>query len=209
MPESGAVSRQSLRLPVRTLRRRPSPGWLGALLAMLLLAAGCSSDTEASQGGYVGVRPSVTLVSPAERQPAPEVVGGRLGGSGTISTGQYAGKVVVLNVWGSWCGPCRLEAPDLAEASRETASRAQFLGLNTKDPSPAAAEAFVRAFEIGYPSIYDPQGKVLLSFAGDLPPSGIPSTLILDREGRIAARVIGPISKITLVNLIDDVAAGR
>ena len=209
MPESAAAPRPLLRLPARILRRRSSLEWLGALLAVLLLGAGCSSDAEASQGGYVGVRPSVTLVSPAERKSAPEVVGARLGGSGTISTRQYAGKVVVLNVWGSWCGPCRLEAPDLARASQETASRAQFLGLNTKDPSPAAAEAFVRAFEIGYPSIYDPQGKVLLSFAGDLPPSGIPSTLILDGEGRIAARAIGPISKITLVTLIDDVAAGR
>ena len=68
---------------------------------------------------------------------------------------------------------------------------AQFLGINTKDLDPAPAEAFVRANKITYPSIYDPSGRTLLAFAGDLPPSAIPSTLIIDREGRLAVRVLG------------------
>jgi thiol-disulfide isomerase/thioredoxin len=115
----------------------------------------------------------------------------------------------VLNVWGSWCAPCRQEAPELQQASVETAKVAQFLGINSRDYDPAPAEAFVRAKGVTFPSIYDPKGEVLLAFAGTLPLSTFPSTLVLDREGRVAARISGPISKITLVDLIDDVAAGK
>ena len=126
-----------------------------------------------------------------------------------MSTGDYPGKVVVINVWGSWCGPCRLEAKDLAEASEESTETAAFVGLNIRDSSPDAARAFVRAFEIGYPHIYDPNGEQLVRFAGTLPPNGIPTTLLIDREGRIAARVVGVVDKSTLLGLIDDVAQGK
>ena len=115
----------------------------------------------------------------------------------------------MINVWGSWCPPCRKEAPALQAASVETAGIAQFLGINTKDLDPAPAEAFVRANKITYPSIYDPSGASLLAFAGDLPPSAIPSTLILDADGRLAVRILGEISTITLVTMVNDVAAGR
>ena len=71
------------------------------------------------------------------------------------------------------------------------------------------AEAFVRAFKITYPSIYDPTGKTLLAFAGQLPPSAVPSTMIIDAQGRLAVRVLGEISTITLVAMIDDVASGK
>ena len=120
-----------------------------------------------------------------------------------------SGKVVVINVWGSWCPPCRKEAPDLQAASVETKDIAQFVGITSKDYDPAPAEAFVRSFKISYPSIYDPSGKVLLAFSGDLPPSAIPSTLIIDRQGRLAVRVLSEVSKITLVDMINDVADGR
>jgi thiol-disulfide isomerase/thioredoxin len=180
------------------------------LVGACLLAAGCGGDGRSTDGGYIGSTSSrVTLVPPDQRTAAATVSGPKLGGGGTVSSADQAGKVVVINVWGSWCPPCREEAPDLEQASRQTADKAAFLGITTKDYDPAPAEAFVRRFDITYPSIYDPTGNVLLSFSGDLPPSAIPSTLVIDREGRIAARVLGTITAGSLVDLIDDVAAGR
>jgi thiol-disulfide isomerase/thioredoxin len=184
-------------------------------VAALLLVTGCSASgadeptRNAGQDGYVGGQNALTQVPPGSRQQAPVASGRALGTEGTVSTADYRGKVIVLNVWGSWCAPCRQEAPDLQEASRETAEVAQFIGINSRDTDPAPAEAFTRAFGVTYPSIYDANGKVLLNFAGKLPLSTFPSTLIIDREGGIAVRISGPISKITLVDLIEDVAAGK
>ena len=146
---------------------------------------------------------------PSSESELPAVSGLVLGGNKTISTQDFRGKVVVINVWGSWCPPCRKEAPDLQAASVETKDVAQFVGITSKDYDPAPAEAFVRSFKISYPSIYDPTGKVLLAFAGELPPSAIPSTMIIDRQGRLAVRVLSGVSKITLVDMINDVADGR
>ena len=181
-----------------------------ALAGVLLLAAGCSSTDRSTDGGYVGTTASsVTLVPPDQRKAIPTVSGDRLGGQGTLSTADYAGKVVVINVWGSWCPPCREEAPALEAASEKTAGTAAFVGITTKDSDPAPAEAFVRSFGITYPSIFDPTGNVLLSFAGTVPPSAIPSTLVLDQQGRIAVRVLGTVSTDTLVDMVHDVAAGK
>ena len=155
------------------------------------------------------VNKALTWIPVADRQPAPIASGPALSGTGTVSTGDYPGKVVVINVWGSWCGPCRLEAKDLAEASEKTAKTAAFVGLNIRDTNPDAARAFVRAFEIGYPHIYDPNGEQLVRFAGTLPPNGIPTTLLIDTDGRIAARVVGVVDQTTLLGLIDDVAQGK
>jgi thiol-disulfide isomerase/thioredoxin len=187
----------------------------GALLAILLVFAGCNAkDPNApvsggSGQGYPEVGRRLTQIPPDQRRPAPEVSGPALGSDRTVSSTAYPGKVVVLNVWGSWCGPCRKEAPDLQAASEQTKSLAQFIGINTKDRSEAPAEAFVRANGLTYPSIYDPDGKTLLAFAGDLPPSAIPSTMIIDKQGRLAVRVLGDISRVTLVAMINDVASGK
>ncbi len=192
--------------PPRRRRARASAA-LG-LAASLLALAGCSGGSAPSaDGGFVGGDGKWTRVAPEDRQPAPEISAEGLTGQ-TISLARYDGKVVVLNVWGSWCAPCRKEAPELVAAADETAASAQFIGLNTRDLDKAPAEAFVRAFEIDYPNIYDPRGKLLLKFT-DLPPAGIPSTLIIDEQGRVAARIIGVTTKITLVDVIDDVAAGK
>jgi thiol-disulfide isomerase/thioredoxin len=186
----------------------------GALLAILLILAGCTAnDPGAPAGGgeqgYPDVGRRLTQIPPDQRRVAPEVSGPALGSGRTVSSTGYRGKVVVLNVWGSWCGPCRKEAPALQAASEQTKGVAQFLGINTKDRSEAPAEAFVRANRVTYPSIYDPDGKTLLAFAGDLPPSAIPSTMILDQQGRLAVRVLGDISQLTLVAMITDVANGK
>ncbi|CAA9306469.1 MAG: Thiol:disulfide oxidoreductase related to ResA [uncultured Friedmanniella sp.] len=200
-------------------RPRPTPTPAALLRAAaaglaLVLLAGCSAagaDEAASstgQEGYVGVQGNLTQIPPAERTVLPTVSGTSLDGR-PLSTADYRGQVVVVNVWGSWCAPCRAEAPALQKASTATRGTAQFLGITTRDNDPAQARAFVRAFGIGYPSIYDPDGKALLTFAGTLPPSAIPSTMILDTKGRLAVRVLGEVSERTLIAMVDDVAAGK
>jgi thiol-disulfide isomerase/thioredoxin len=194
--------------------RRTAVRIAAALAAMLILAACASTGADeqtrsAGQVGYPEVARNLTRVPPDQRKELPTVSGPALGSNQTISTQDFRGKVVVINVWGSWCPPCRKEAPDLQAASVETKDIAQFVGITSKDYDPAPAEAFVRSFEITYPSIYDPTGKVLLAFAGELPPSAIPTTMIIDRQGRLAVRVLSEVSKITLVNMINDVADGH
>ena len=188
---------------------------IAVALAATLILVSCArtgADEQTQNGGQVGyptVPRNLTRIPPDQRQVLPTVSGPALGSNQPISTQDYLGKVVVINVWGSWCPPCRKEAPDLQAASVETRDVAQFVGITSKDYDPAPAEAFVRSFKITYPSIYDPTGKVLLAFAGQLPPSAIPSTMIIDREGRLAVRVLSEVSKITLIDMINDVGSGR
>ena len=187
---------------------------VGTLLAIVVLAGGCVADANdpnaaGGQQGYPDVGRNLTLVPPEDRQPVDEISGPSLDGDGTLSSKGYPGKVVVINVWGSWCPPCRKEASELQAASEETAAVAQFLGVTSRDLQTAAPRQFVREKKVTYPSIYDPSGQALLAFAGDLPPSAIPSTMVLDREGRLAVRVLGPVSKTTLVQMINDTANGK
>ena len=133
--------------------------------------------------------------------------------SGTGLTGEaidiagWRGDVVVINVWGSWCAPCRQEAPVLAATSTDYADDGvQFLGINVRD-NPAAALAFEESYGITYPSIDDSDGKALLSLAEHLPGAGVPVTLVLDRDGRPAARVLGAVQESTLTALLDTVLA--
>ena len=178
-------------------------------MASVLALAGCGSGEPRNEGGFVGADPTITLIRPEERKPAGVVSGRKLGSAATISSAEYAGKVIVVNVWGSWCPPCREEAPALQAAHKRTKDKAAFLGITTKDYDPAQAEAFVRTFQITYPSIYDPTGASLLAFAGVLPPSAIPSTLVIDAQGRVAARILDSVTEATLVSIIEDVAAGK
>ncbi len=125
-----------------------------------------------------------------------------------VALDDFAGQVVVVNVWGSWCGPCIREAPHLVEAAQELdGDEVAFLGINTRDLSRDPALAFERKYDLPYESIYDPAGEVLLAFRGTIPPSAIPSTLVIDRDGRIAARVLGEVTASTLVGLVEDVLA--
>lgn len=135
--------------------------------------------------------------------PVPAIEGTTIAGS-TLSLNDLRGHVVVLNVWGSWCGPCRDEAPDLAAISMETAPRGvRFVGIDVRD-NPAAARAFERRFGITYPSFDDRHGLVLAQFTGIIPVSAVPSTLVVDPGGTIRARVVGRIDPDTLRGLIVD-----
>lgn len=188
---------------------------LAAAAATAVLLGGCSTTGAdeptrgADQQGYVGSDGALTRIAPDQRTPGPTVSGARLGDDkATVSTRDYLGKVVVLNVWGSWCPPCRQEAAGLQAASAATKADAQFVGINTRDFSPAAPQAFLRTSGVTYPSIFDPSGRSLLQLNGQVPPSAIPSTLVLDRQGRVAIRVLGPITETTLTDMVGEVAAG-
>ena len=185
---------------------------LAAVLAMALAAAlaGCSSAPGQPAGtSFVAGDGVITLVAPAHRQ-APVAVSGETLEGARLDLATLRGKPVVLNVWGSWCAPCRTEAPVLEAAKRKlTPDRASFVGIDTRDDDSAQALAFQRRYEISYPSLVD-DGALLLALRGAVPPSSIPSTLVLDGQGRIAARISGPVPSVTtLVDLVADVAGGR
>lgn len=174
---------------------------LGASLAW----SWARDDTEAPGAGrsrWSGMI-GYTGFEPAERAEMPAVSGVTIEGK-PIDLADLRGRVVVLNVWGSWCAPCRAEAPDLARVSRETFDQGvRFVGIDVRD-NPAAARAFSRSFRIPYPSIDDQSGRILAAFAGVVPVSAVPSTIFVDRQGRIAARVVGGIDATTLRQAIAD-----
>jgi thiol-disulfide isomerase/thioredoxin len=180
----------------------------------MLVLAGCDggsigANTPVSSGqSFVGASYSSKFFDPGSRTPAPAVTGTLLTGR-PFSLKAERGNVVVINFWGSWCAPCRREAAILGTLARNFQSKnVRFIGDNVLD-SPATAEAFERTFNIGYPSINDPSEHVALAFHSTVPPSAIPSTLIIDRTGRIAARIVGEVSYNGLKALIGDVLAGK
>ena len=186
---------------------------LSAVLSALLLAgglAGCSRGDVGSSGdqGYVGGKGVITVLKTADRTRPGPVEGTTLGGR-HVSLSDFRGKVLVVNVWGSWCPPCRAEAPMLADAAHALRDKGvAFLGIDSRNPETAGPKAFVRHYKIPYDSIYDPDGRTLLAFHDTLPPNSIPSTVILDRQGRVAASVIGQVTRTTLDDLVQDVSTG-
>jgi thiol-disulfide isomerase/thioredoxin len=167
-----------------------------AAAALLLVVTGCAgnqgSQPQVGDTRFVAGDGKITLFEAADRKIAPAVEGETLTG-GTVALATHKGKVVVLNFWASWCTPCRAEAPVLKDIAAKTkADGVEFLGVDFKDRK-AEALAFERSHQSGYPSIFDQPGRVALSFQGTVPPAAIPSTLIIDRQGRIAARALGAI----------------
>lgn len=200
--------------PRRTRRTAARTAAVSAVLFVVVLplsACSTSGDNATGDNGYVSGDGTITVIDPADRERAPTLEGAKLGG-GTLDTADYAGKTIVLNVWGSWCGECRAEAEGLVQASKELAAKTDnqvaFVGLNTRDPSEAPALSYVREFDVPYPSLVDQDSKLLLNFYGIISPSAIPSTLVIDAEGRLAAVVSGPTTADTLVDLVEDVSVG-
>lgn len=186
-----------------------------AALALAGVAlAGCTSDPNSvasqakagDQKGYVSGDGAVEAIPAAERGEPVTMQGELVDGTAWDITATR-GKVLVLNVWGSWCPPCVAEAPDLQkawEAQQAKQAPVQFMGIDTREEA-ARGAAFIRKAGLTYPSLSDQSGVLLLRLQGKAPTT--PSTLVLDREGRIAARVNGPVDASTLGGLVDDVVA--
>lgn len=201
------------------MRRRT--GWTGALLTLLLVLAGCSEGNtisdqarDGNQEGYVSGDGTVEQLAPEDRTITIELAGDLITGtdpeSGEVqlepwSSTEVRGEVLVINVWGSWCPPCVAEVPDLKAAHahfEETGDPVQFIGVNDRD-SASAALAFERTYDMPYPSLADDGGETLLQLQGMASPR--PTTLVLDGEGRVAARVAGQVTDATLQGLVEDV----
>ena len=149
---------------------------------------------------------TTTIVAESERKAAPDLTGTTLDGE-PFALSDHLGEVVVLNVWASWCAPCRAEADDLQKVSSELEGKGvKFVGLNTRD-SQAAADAFVDRFGLTYPSVVDTDGSRQLLFHETLPPAAIPSTIVIDRQGRVAGRAIGEVDRSRLLGMIEPILA--
>jgi thiol-disulfide isomerase/thioredoxin len=199
------------RLP-STARRAAAGAALAAAVALGAAACGggaTAQDTAVGNGSsFVSGSYGTTEYQPGSRPQAPKVSGTTLTGSRYTLAADH-GSVVVMNFWGSWCTPCRQEAPVLAALARHfSAPGVRFVGVDIRD-APASAEAYMRNFRISYPSLNDPNDAVALDFSGTVPPAGIPTTLVIDRSGHVAARIIGPVSYNGLKALIAKVSAER
>ena len=201
---------------IRPLRRARLV-WAAPVLVFTLTTAACGATSDTSsvaaqarsgdRKGYISGDGSVQQIDSADRG-TPLTLAGPTVDASTWSLQDHSGQVVVVNVWGSWCPPCITETPELDEAYRSLAGRFKdvtFIGLDIRE-SPETALAFIRAHRVPYPSLAYDGGQRMISLNGKAPAT--PTTLVLDRQHRIAARVLGPITASTLVGLVEDVRAG-
>lgn len=197
--------------PLRVLSRR---GLLAAAFggAAVVLSACAAQDPLAAQAkagdnkNYIAGDGSVTQFAAAQRKQAVQFSGTLFNGQ-KVSSADLAGKVTVMNFWYAGCAPCRLEAPDLEALHKEFAPKSVgFYGVNIRDEAPTA-DAFNRTFGLTYPSFIDKDGGVLLAMTDYVPPAAVPTTLVLDKQGRVAARILGVADKSTLKALISDTVA--
>ena len=173
-----------------------------------LVLAGCTVDQLAldyGSGGnknYVAGDGSVLEIAPGDRTDT-IVFEGVTDAGLTVSSADYAGDVLVVNFWAGYCAPCRVEAPELEKLSQKWAGDgAAFLGVNTYD-EPETSLAFARTYGVTYPSVIDAKsGAVQLAFAGTVAPSALPTTIVLDREGRVAARILGQLPAASILDAI-------
>jgi len=169
------------------------------VLAFALTACG-GGGSSTSEESFVSGDGSTTFIEISDRKIAPAITGMTLSGENYTYNKD---RVAVVNVWASWCSPCRAEAPALVALANKYTDVA-FIGILTRD-NPANAEAFERRFNIPYPTVID--DSILLGFKGSLPANAIPTTVILDKSGLVAARISGVVTVASLSELIEKVAA--
>ncbi|MDT0276101.1 TlpA family protein disulfide reductase [Blastococcus goldschmidtiae] len=167
-----------------------------ATAATAAALAGCSSETDETSRGqqyeFTGATPPATVLDEAARAPAPAFDGELLDAS-QFESSSLTGDIAVINFWGSWCPPCRVETPEFQAVYTDVADQGvQFLGIDVKDQRQLAI-AFIDSVDATYPSLFDPRGEVALAFRG-FPANVVPSTILLDRQGRVAAVYTGPVS---------------
>jgi peroxiredoxin len=162
------------------------------LLALLLTLSLAACAPRQDSGGSPAS--PLTRVPAADRETAPDLTGSSLDGK-SVRLADYRGKVVVLNVWASWCGPCRAEAPELSRAQQElTAKGVQVLGVDT-DAEREKGRAFQVQHKLVYPSLHDPADRQLLRLPRGYKPPVLPYTLFIDRDGKIAAKYVSPLTQ--------------
>lgn len=192
-------------------RSRPLVALLAALAAALVLAgcadtggaAGAGGSEDVPGAGYVSGDGTVETFAPAQRGESVELTGTSYDAE-EIDLADLRGQVVVMNFWYAACPPCRKEAPDLAELSNTYADQGvQFLGVNHTD-APGTAQAFERTFDIPYPSLHDEESAGVAAMQGVVPLRAMPTTVVLDTEGRVAARILGLAERSILATLIDE-----
>jgi thiol-disulfide isomerase/thioredoxin len=169
------------------------------VLAFVLTACG-GGGSSTSEESFVSGDGSTTFIKISDRKIAPAITGLTLKGDNYT---YEKDRVAVVNVWASWCSPCRAEAPTLVALANKYTDVA-FIGILTRD-NPANAEAFERRFKIPYPTVID--DSILIGFKGSLPANAIPSTVVLDKSGRVAARISGVVTVASLSELIEKVSA--
>lgn len=197
------------------LRPRTALGAAALALAAAVALSGCTATDplaeqyrEGTGQGYISGDGAYTLFAP-ENRAAPIEFEGVTENGDTVSSDDYRGDVLVVNFWYAGCPPCRLEAPDLEALAQQFApDGVQFLGVNIYDQAPTAL-SFAKEFGVTYPSILDANdGQVRLAFAGQVAPTAVPTTLVLDREGRVAARIAGLLSEPSVLrSMITDTLA--
>ena len=175
---------------------------LGVLWWMDEAMSGRATSARTAAGGLG----SITTYEASDRLTTDPFEGILLSGEGFDSR-ELVGSVVVYNAWGSWCPPCRLEAADLARLAQETEGDVVFVGINVRD-NEAAARAFEKRYKVPYDSLAPGSSdEAFVALRSAITPVGIPSTVVLDRNGNVAARVIGQVSYATLKPLVEAVVA--
>lgn len=178
-----------------------------ALLGVLPLS-GCSSDDlaeqyrEGSGKNYVAGNGTITE-APADQRGKPIEFSGSSDAGGQLASSEFEGQLLVVNVWCAGCAPCRKEAPDLEALSEKYEPvGVQFIGINVRDQV-ATARAFAETYGVTYPSIIDvDRGEALLAFSGVVAPNAVPTTLVLDAEHRVAARVLGRVTSPSILEAL-------
>ncbi|MFF5921968.1 TlpA family protein disulfide reductase [Streptomyces flavochromogenes] len=196
----------------RALRRALiATGTLSAALAVSACSTSGAGTSDGAGTSFVTGDGGISTVPKDGRTPAGTLAGETLDGK-QLDVAGLKGNVVVLNIWGSWCPPCRAEAPHFAKVSNDLKGKGvKFVGINTRDFNKQPAQAFEDEFGVSYPSLYDPHGKLVLKGfpKGTLAPNGIPSTVLLDRDGRIASRALHALDEDKLRSMIDPLIAEK
>ncbi|KJF23116.1 TlpA family protein disulfide reductase [Rhodococcus sp. ACPA4] len=185
-----------------------------AAAAMLVLSSCATGDDAVATGGTFdfvspGGQTKIFYDPPSDRGTIGKLTGPDLmTEDATVALSDFEDKVVVLNVWGQWCGPCRAEADDLEQVYEQTRdSGVQFLGINVRDDTKNKAQDFVVDNKVSYPSIYDPSMRSLIALGKGYPTSVIPTTIVLDRQHRVAAVFLQELLAEDLLPVVERVAA--
>jgi thiol-disulfide isomerase/thioredoxin len=187
--------------------------FVAAAVAGLLVGCSTGDDAVAQGGTFEFVAPggkTDILYDPPDHRGRPGPVSGPelMDPARTVSVDDFAGKVVVINVWGQWCGPCRAEVTQLQQVYSATrADGVALLGIDVRDNNREAAQDFVKDRKVTFPSIYDPAMRTMIAFGGKYPTSVIPSTLVLDRRHRVAAVFLRELLAEDLQPVVQRVAA--